>query len=109
MAYGGSCVVCGDPADCLTKDRERICGHCLCERVAEERDRAQASVLSLVRQLALSGRQRADEPAVRDLMPCIRCYADEEISDGKLKELIVLWLRGASGEELLSLLPPIEG
>lgn len=40
-----------------------------------------------------------------DAMPILVAYADAEISGGKARELLLAWLRGASSEEIVQMLP----
>lgn len=84
----------------------------LADVMEEERDaareevaRLKASVVGMGRELLLATRRRQGEPSPMDFMPVANHYAAEQISGGKLRELLLMWHRGATANELIDLLP----
>ena len=71
----------------------------------EEVEHLKASVVGMGRELLLATRRRAGEPSPMDFMPVVNHYAADEISGGRLRELLLLWHRGATANELIDLLP----
>lgn len=72
---------------------------------ADEAEHLKASVVGMGRELLLATRRRAGEPSPMDFMPVVNHYAADEISGGRLRELLLLWHRGATANELIDLLP----
>jgi hypothetical protein len=64
-----------------------------------------STVLRLLQEISLATRRRDGEPAPLNFVPVADAYAAGVISGGKLRELLLLWSRGASREELVDLLP----
>lgn len=64
------------------------------------------TVSRLVAELRLASRPLAHEPDPMVLMPVAAWYAAEDgISGGKFRELVRLWVRGATSDELRAMLP----
>lgn len=72
---------------------------------ADETAKLRLAIPRLVQELTLASRRREDEPHALNFMPVADAYAEHEISGGKLRELLMLWVRGATREELVALLP----
>jgi hypothetical protein len=56
-------------------------------------------------ELMLLSRRTENEPHPMDAMPILLAYANGIVSQGRARELLLLWLRGAGAEELDSLIP----
>ena len=82
--------------DALAKERDEA---------RAEIERLKASVVGMGRELMLATRRRQGEPSPMDFMPVVNHYAAEQISGGKLRELLLMWHRGATANELIDLLP----
>jgi len=64
------------------------------------------TVSRLVDELRLASMPLAQEPDPMVLMPVAAWYAAENgISGGKFRELVRLWVRGATSDELRAMLP----
>jgi hypothetical protein len=56
-------------------------------------------------ELMLLSRRTENEPHPMDAMPILLAYANGIVSQGRARELLLLWLRGAGAEELDSIIP----
>lgn len=68
----------------------------------------QEAVMYQLAEIMLLSRRVEGEPSPLDASPIFDAYAAERISGGKARELLLLWLRGAGREEIVTYIPDEE-